>query len=42
VLQAIYGEAMGLRDSTRGILVRQEVSAVSMTRTREKQLEDLR
>jgi len=42
VLQAIYGEAVGLRDSTRGILLRQEVSAVSMTRTREKQLEDLR
>jgi hypothetical protein len=42
VLQDIYGEAVGLRDSTRGILLRQEVSAVSMTRTREKELEDLR
>jgi len=42
MLQAIYGEALGLRDNTRGILFKREVSAVSMTRTREKQLEDLR
>ncbi|GFG29927.1 hypothetical protein Cfor_09945 [Coptotermes formosanus] len=41
-LKAIYGEALGLRDSTRGILLRQEVSAVNMARIREKQLEDLR
>jgi hypothetical protein len=42
MLQTIYGEALGLRDSTRGVLLRQEVSAVNMTRMREKQLEDLR
>jgi hypothetical protein len=33
---------MGLRDSTRGVLLRQEVRAVGKTRVREKQLEDLR
>jgi hypothetical protein len=42
VLQAVYGEALGLRDATKGTLVRQELSAVNMTKIREKEVQDLR
>jgi hypothetical protein len=41
-LQAIHGEALGLRDATRGTLVRQELDAVNMAKAREKEVQDLR
>lgn len=42
VLQAVYGEALGLRDATKSTLVRQELSAVNMAKVREKEVQDLR
>ncbi|PNF16323.1 hypothetical protein B7P43_G10836, partial [Cryptotermes secundus] len=41
-LKAVYGEALGLRDATKGTLVRQELSAVNMAKVREKEVQDLR
>jgi acetate kinase len=42
VLQAIHGEALGLRDVTRGTLVRQELDAVNVAKAREEEVQDLR
>jgi hypothetical protein len=42
VLQGIYDEALGLRDTTRGTLVKQELTAVKIAKAREKELQDLR
>lgn len=41
-LKAVYGEALGLRDVTKGTLVRQELNAVNMAKVREKEVQDLR
>lgn len=42
MLQEVYGEALGSRDVTKGTLVRQELDAVNMAKSREKEVQDLR
>ncbi|XP_069678804.1 outer dynein arm-docking complex subunit 3 [Periplaneta americana] len=41
-LRNIYGEALDLRDVTKGMLVRQEVNAINTAKAREKELQNLR